>query len=180
MNAMELVRHFSMKPHPEGGFYVETYRSPGIIPASVLPATYTGDRNYSTAILFLLRRGDYSRLHRIRQDEIWHFHLGGALRLVCISPEGKVEERRLGTNVGQGELLQSVVKAGDFFGATPAPEADFALVGCTVAPGFDFADFELGYVDVLERRFPSARACIREFGVVSRTGASDVPTGYTL
>ncbi len=164
MTALELVQHFSMKPHPEGGFYVETYRSTGSIPPSALPAAYAGSRNYATAILFLLRQGEYSHLHRIRQDEIWHFYLGGPLRLACISPEGRVEERLLGMNIVQGQLLQSVVKAGYWFGATPAPGASFALVGCTVAPGFDFADFELGCPAELERQFPPARDCIREFG----------------
>ena len=166
MTALELVRHFAMRPHPEGGFYVETYRSSGIIPGSALPAGYTGSRNYSTAILFLLRQGEYSRLHRIRQDEIWHFHLGGPLRLACIAPDGQSEERLLGMDIRNGQLLQSVVRAGCWFGATPAPGADFALVGCTVAPGFDFADFEMGHAAELEALFPSAHACIREFGVL--------------
>lgn len=164
MTADDLVCHFGMRAHPEGGFYVETYRSEGVIPVSALPSGYAGTRNYATAILFLLRQGDYSRLHRIRQDEIWHFHLGGPLRLVHVTPEGQVEERILGSDVRQGQLLQSVVAAGCWFGATPAPGTEYALVGCTVAPGFDFADFELGDGMELERRFPSARACIREFG----------------
>lgn len=102
MNAPELVRHFGMSPHPEGGFYRETYRSAGSIPAEALPSAFSGARSYSTAILFLLRQGDVSRLHRIRQDELWHFYLGDPLRLVMISPEGRPEEVVLGQDVTRG------------------------------------------------------------------------------
>lgn len=163
MTALELVRHFEMTQHPEGGFYRETYRSDGLIPAKALPPAYAGDRVYSTAILFLLREGEYSHLHRIRQDEIWHFYLGGPLRLIMLDPQGAIQEVTLGQNVIHGEYLQYVVPAGVWFGATPLPGASFSLVGCTVAPGFDFADFELGLRAELESRFPQAQAVIREF-----------------
>ncbi|MEG2140827.1 MAG: cupin domain-containing protein, partial [Bilophila sp.] len=147
----------------EGGFYAETYRSAGTIPHSVLPKEYRGDRAFSTAILFLLRQGEYSHLHRIRQDEIWHFHMGGPLRLVSLSPEGEARETLLGTDLARGQQVQSVVRGGCWFGATPAPGVDFALVGCTVAPGFDFADFEMGERHQLEQTFPAAHTLVREF-----------------
>ena len=163
MTALDLVAHFAMRPHPEGGFYAETYRSTGTLARAVLPEGYSGDRAFSTAIFFLLRQGDYSHLHRIRQDEIWHFHLGGPLRLVSLSPEGEVREILLGTDVLHGQQVQAVVPGGSWFGATPAPGTDFALVGCTVAPGFDFADFEMGERHALEALYPAARPLIREF-----------------
>ena len=163
MNAQELVRHFDMAPHPEGGFYRETYRSAGSIPAEALPA-FSGARSYSTAILFLLRQGEVSRLHRIRQDELWHFYLGDPLRLVMISPEGRQAEVVLGQDVTRGQLLQWAVPAGYWFGETPAPGSAFSLVGCTVAPGFDFADFELGERETLQRLFPDARELVERFG----------------
>lgn len=163
MTAMEIVAHFKMSPHPEGGFYKEIYRSSDIIAQSALPAGYTGDRVFSTSIIFLLRQGEYSHLHRIQQDEIWHFHLGGPLRLVSLSPEAHQHETLLGTDFTQGQHVQSVVPGGYWFGATPAPGVDFTLVGCTVAPGFDFADFEMGDRQWLEQTFPTALQMIREF-----------------
>lgn len=163
MTAMELVSHFNMTPHPEGGFFTETYRSAGTVARSALSGCYPGDRSFSTAILFLLRQGEYSHLHRIRQDEVWHFHMGGPLRLVSLSPEGVEREILLGTDLVRGHAVQAVVPGGSWFGATPAPGTDFALVGCTVAPGFDFADFEMGGRQALEHTFPHVRNLIREF-----------------
>lgn len=162
MDAQELVRRFNMTPHPEGGFYRETYRSAGSIPATALPG-FPGERSYSTAILFLLRQGDVSHLHRIRQDEIWHFYLGGPLRLAMLSPEGVWSEIILGGEVMNGQQLQYAVPAGYWFGATPAEGSAFCLVGCTVAPGFDFADFEMAECGTLESRYPAERSHIREF-----------------
>ena len=168
MDAATLVNHFDLVPHPEGGFYRETYRSAAMLPASLPGSGINGPRNVSTAILFLLRAGEYSHLHRIRQDEIWHFHLGGALRLALISPAGEASEVRIGPDVLAGEQVQFTVPGGFWFGATPAPGVPFTLVGCTVAPGFEFADFELGQRDELLCRFPSAGACVREFTLASQ------------
>lgn len=163
MTAMEIVAHFNMSPHPEGGFFKETYRSPGTLALSALPEHYSGERSFSTAIVYLLRQGEYSHLHRIRQDEVWHFHLGGPLRLVSISPNAELREVLLGTDLACGQRIQCVVPGGCWFGATPAPGVDFSLVGCTVAPGFDFADFELGERRQLEQAFPAAQKLIQEF-----------------
>ena len=162
MDASDLVRHFAMIPHPEGGFYRETYRSPGSIPSGALSG-FSGSRSFSTAILFLLREGELSHLHRIRQDEVWHFYLGGPLRLAMLSPDGDAREVLLGQDVLHGQELQRTVPAGWWFGATPAQGTLFSLVGCTVAPGFDFADFELGERGALEKRFPGAVPLIRAF-----------------
>ena len=95
MDPQKLVEHFSMSPHPEGGFFAETYRSQGAIPADALPG-FGGTRNFSTGILFLLRRGEYSHLHRLKQDEMWHFYLGAPLRLAIVRPDGTAEEILLG------------------------------------------------------------------------------------
>lgn len=164
MNAKILIDHHDLVPHPEGGYYRETYRSAGIIPAGALAPAFGGDRHYSTAILFLLESGDVSRLHRIRSDEIWHFYGGGPLRLAMISPDGRAGEIVLGPDIGAGEHVQYVVPAGVWFGATPAEGSAFSFVGCTVSPGFDFADFEMGDKNVLKTLFPEAWACIAEFG----------------
>lgn len=164
MQARELIERFGLLPHPEGGHYRETYRSGGTIPAAALPPAFGGDRQYSTAIVFLLENGDVSRLHRIRSDEIWHFYGGGPLRLAMISPEGAVREIVLGSDIGAGKHVQTIVPAGVWFGAKPCAGTAFSLVGCTVAPGFDFADFEMGEREALKTAFPEALACMAEFG----------------
>ncbi len=165
MKAQTLIERFGLVAHPEGGYYRESYRSDGLIPQSALPGQFTGDRHYSTAIYFLLEKGQYSHLHRIRSDEIWHFYLGGPLRLAMIHPDGRTEEIILGQDVGAGQRLQYAVPAGVWFGATPCAEADFSFVGCTVAPGFDFADFEMGTKPGLTQAYPDAANWIEEFGL---------------
>jgi hypothetical protein len=160
--AEELIRLYGLIPHPEGGYFRETYRSTGTIPKAVLPAAFGGGRHYSTAILFLLPAGTASRMHRLLSDELWHYHLGGALELSVIHPDGKVETVTLGPDVLAGQKLQHAVRAGCWFGALPAPGAPYCLAGATVAPGFDFADFQLGRFDDLAARFPHARELLQK------------------
>src|SRR6185369_5758090 len=117
-------------------YYRETYRAAGQIQVPGI----AGSRNVSTAIYYLLAAGDRSMLHRIKSDEAWHFYAGDPLLIVSLSPDGTLLETRLGNNVAQGETPQHIVPAGHWFGACPAEGSAFALVGCTVAPGFDFAD----------------------------------------
>lgn len=133
----DLVERYGLEPHPEGGYYTETYR------AGETVETPRGPRAASTAILFLLAGGNKSHLHRIRSDEVWHFYEGGPLLIYELGPDG-VEITRLGQ-----DNPQHVVPAGTWFGARPAPGTRHSLVGCTVAPGFDFADFELAKADAL-------------------------------
>ncbi len=168
MHAETIIRNLELVPHPEGGHYRQTYISHGQIPAAALPLAFVGPRHYSTAILFLLRHGEYSHLHRIRQDEVWHYHLGGPLRLVMISPEGEVSQVLLGPDLDAGQQVQWVVPAGYWFGAVALGE--FTLVGCTVAPGFDFQDFELGRKAGLKAQFPQAAGLIEEFALENSGG----------
>ncbi len=145
MTADQLIKSLRLAPHPEGGFFRETYRAAGTIACNALPTGFGGDRVFSTSIYYLLQAGQVSMLHRIRSDELWHFHMGDALEVIDITPEGVLTTTVLGHDVAAGNTLQSVVPAGRWFGARlarPARDA-FALVGCTVAPGFDFADFEM-------------------------------------
>jgi len=158
-----IIEQYGLQPHPEGGFFTQTYRSQGRIPKAALPAEFAGERNFSTAIVFLLRENDFSALHRLRQDEVWHFYLGGALRLVTISPDGQCSETILGRNGTAGDVVQAVVPAGCWFGAKPAEGAIFSFVGCTVAPGFDFADFELAQRSDLLEGFPDLETVILSF-----------------
>lgn len=156
----DLIELHSLKPHPEGGYFRETYRSAGEIPTEHLPE-HGGARNHSTAIYFLLPEGTKSVLHRIKSDEVWHFYLGGPLTLIQIAPDGTVEEVVLGQDVQAGQKVQHVVPAGYWFGAYPCAGSAYSFVGCTVAPGFDFADFEMGNRDELLKLFPLAGVIIR-------------------
>lgn len=165
LTAQDLVRHFDMQLHPEGGFYKETYRSTGVIYTSSEQEKFAGKneeahRSYCTGIYFLLPQGSQSRLHRIASDEMWHFYLGGSLTIIQISPEGKVEEIRLGNQIQEGEVVQHVVPAGYWFGSFPNPESAYSFVGCTVSPGFDFRDFELADRGQLLAEYPAAREAI--------------------
>lgn len=159
-----LIQHFQLAPHPEGGFFRETYRDRGVIPHNALPKRFAGERNYSTAIYFLLPEGQRSRLHRITADEAWHFYLGDPLVVVEIGPNGTTRETTLGSDVLAGQHVQHVVPAGHWFGAYPATGSRFSLVGCTVAPGFDFADFTMGERAALLQQFPQARDVIERLG----------------
>jgi predicted cupin superfamily sugar epimerase len=151
--ARELIDRLELLPHPEGGYYRETYRSKGVIAQSAL-TDFDGERNFSTAIYFMLTSRSFSALHRIRQDEVWHFYTGSPLHVHVIDANGKYRKNLVGINISNGEVPQLVVKAGDWFGATVAVKNSFALVGCTVAPGFDFRDFEMGTREQLNALFP--------------------------
>lgn len=156
----DLIRILELEPHPEGGFYKQTYRSTGSISQEALPKSYSGSRNFSTCIYFLLTSGNFSAFHRIHQDEIWHFYEGSTLSLHTISPEGNHKRHLVGNNLLAGEHPQVVVPGGHWFAAEITNRDAYALVGCTVAPGFDFQDFELAERDQLAARFPAHRGLI--------------------
>lgn len=155
-----LVEKFSLLPHPEGGFYKEMYRSAESIVQSALPLRFKGDRNFSTAIYFLLEQGNFSAFHRIQSDECWHFYTGQTLHVHVIHPNGDYELIRLGNDILSGEAFQAVVPAGCWFASETAPGGEFSFVGCTVAPGFDFADFELAKGEELSKQFPKIKELI--------------------
>ncbi|MGE5233365.1 MAG: cupin domain-containing protein [Acidobacteriota bacterium] len=148
------IAQLGLRPHPEGGAFVETYRSPDLLARAGLPERFPGPRPASTAILFLLRQGEISHLHRLRSDEVWHFHAGAPLLVHVILPGGELRRHRLGPHPEHGEVFQAAVPHGAWFGAELAGPGEFALVGCTVSPGFDFADFELADRATLLWEFP--------------------------
>jgi predicted cupin superfamily sugar epimerase len=150
----QIIRKLELLPHPEGGYFRETYRSSGAIHPESAGASYNGERNFSTCIYFLLTPESFSALHRIPQDEIWHFYDGSHLHLHMITPDGEYSKTVIGRGIKNGEVPQFVVPGGSWFGATVINKNDFSLVGCTVAPGFDFRDFEMGTREDLVRRFP--------------------------
>jgi predicted cupin superfamily sugar epimerase len=154
------IQSLNLQPHPEGGYFAETYRSAETISESALPERFAGSRSFGTAIYFLLERHNTSALHRIQSDEIWHFYAGGPLEIFVIDTHGALTVIRLGDNSERGEVFQAVVPAGCWFGSKPAVGTDFCLVGCTVAPGFDFADFEMANRAALLTEFPQHGAVI--------------------
>ncbi len=156
-----LVRALKLRPHPEGGFYRETFRSRVVVPRAGLPGRFPGARPAATSILYLLPAGARSAWHRIRSDELWSFHLGGPLRLCEISPPGTPRCTLIGPQVDRRQVLQHVVPAGSWFAAKPAPGTPYTLVGCMVAPGFEFEDFEMARAGALERRYPKLRKLVR-------------------
>ncbi len=150
----EIVKTLNLQPHPEGGYYRETYRSEGSIPKKVLGEPFSGDRNYSTGIYFLITSESFSAFHRINQDEMWHFYDGSSMNLHMISPEGDYKRVRIGKNLSEGEHPQFTVPAGYWFASEVAENDSFSLLGCTVSPGFDFDDFEMPDRAELSKRFP--------------------------
>lgn len=154
------IRTLKLSPHPEGGYFKEVYRSTEVLATSSLPRRYGGRRPFSTSIYFLLKEGEPSRFHRLRSDEVWHFYEGGPLRIHILKRDGRYEAIDLGRDPEAGRMFQTIVKRGSWFGAEVLSGGRFSLIGCTIAPGFDFADFLLGERADLLKRFPRRRALI--------------------
>lgn len=150
---MDLLK---LQPHPEGGYYRETYRSEGCV------ATSEGTRAYSTTIYFLLESGQFSAWHRIRSDEGWHFYQGVPLHVYVLEPGGGLRTILLGNRPENGESFQAIIPRGRWFASRPAEPGGFSLVGCTVSPGFDFADFEMAGAETLIASWPAHSALINE------------------
>lgn len=160
MTADDYIRRLDLQPHPEGGYYRQTYQATDTLPATALPERYSGARAVSTAIYFLLREHDVSHLHCLASDEVWHHYAGAPLLVHVIDTEGQHRAHVLGKDLADGALPQLVVPRGAWFGAELQQPEGFALVGNTVAPGFDFEDFELAERDALRARFPQHAAVI--------------------
>jgi predicted cupin superfamily sugar epimerase len=147
-----LINQYQLLPHPEGGYYKETYRSTEHIPHAALAQHFSGLRSFSTAIYFLLLKDLFSAFHRIKSDECWHFYDGASLHVHVLHLNGNYELIRLGRNSLEGEVYQAIVPAGAWFASESIGE--YSFVGCTVAPGFDFADFELARAASLKADYP--------------------------
>ena len=155
-----MIEGLGLQPHPEGGYYRETFRSEGFIPASGLPESFEGGRHFSTAIYYLLGPGDFSAFHRIRSDETWHFYKGTGLVIHVLKEGGTCERILLGDRPDRGQVFQATVKAGLWFASEPSAPDGFALVGCTVSPGFDFRDFEMADAETLKAGWPAERELV--------------------
>ncbi len=154
------IRKLNLKPHPEGGYYRQTYVADLVLAKEGLPPNFTGPRPASTAIYFLLEGKNFSAFHRLRSDELWHFYTGGALLVHAIEADGRYFTIQLGNDSESGEVLQAVVKAGCWFASEVKNGKGFGVVGCTVAPGFDFEDFDLAEREELAMSYPQHRELI--------------------
>ena len=158
----KIAKKLQLLPHPEGGFYRENYRCNLEIPQNILGKEFSGSRNASTCIYFMLTSDSFSAFHRIKQDEIWHFYRGSTLNLYLISQDGELSIIKIGNDILNNETPQYVVPAGYWFAAEVIEQNAYSLVGCTVAPGFDFADFELAEKEKLCDLFPKHKEVIYE------------------
>jgi uncharacterized protein len=155
------INRLQLATHIEGGAFREIYRSPVLAPLSALPSTFTADRSFCTSIYFLLRHEQFSAFHKIKSDEVWHFYYGDALIVYEIDQQGRLIEHRLGSDPDNNESFQCVINAGNWFAARLVPGGAYALVGCTVSPGFDFTDFELAVQDELLASYPEHEQIIK-------------------
>jgi predicted cupin superfamily sugar epimerase len=158
LSADEVIALLGLAPHPEGGYFAEVFRSS----LGVASGAHLGGRAASTAIYFLLKAGELSALHRVRSDEVWHHYAGDALELHAFA-ETQHTCHRLGRDLSAGERPMAVIAAG-VWQAARVPEGPihgYALVGCTVAPGFDFADFELPSREDMLHRLPAHAEWVR-------------------
>jgi predicted cupin superfamily sugar epimerase len=154
------IGELGLEPHPEGGWFREVYRAKESVPASGLPARYGGPRAFSTSIYFLLASGQVSRLHRLASDEVWHFYAGGPLRFHVFGEDGTYRSFLMGRDPRRRQALQAVLPGGATFGVEVAGRRSYALCACTVAPGFEYADFAFARREDLAARFPGRRALI--------------------
>ena len=155
MTAEEIIVLLKLKPHPkEGGFFSETYRADEMVPPGILPKRYAGPRAFGTCIYYLLTPTTFSAVHRLQSDEIFHFYLGDPVEMLQLHPDGTGEAIVLGHDLGVGMFPQVIVPRGVWQGSRLIPGGKFALLGCTVAPGFDYADYEHGKREELGRLFP--------------------------
>lgn len=160
MTAETWIQQLGLTPHPEGGYFGETYRAVESVAASALPARYLADRTLATAIYFLLKGTQVSKFHRLQSDEIWCYQAGSGLTLHILTPDGTLRQQRLGLDVKRGELPQTVIERGQWFGATVNQPQAYTLVSCIVTPGFEFTDFELATRQTLLEAYPQHQAII--------------------
>ncbi len=155
------IQSLELRPHPEGGYYTETYQSPDWISVAGLPARYTAERVCAKAIYFLLPEGQVSTFHRLKCEEIWCYHLGAPLTVSLIEENGTLRHVILGPHVDEGEQLQVLIPHGVWFGARITTQDAYSLISCITAPGFDFEDFELADRRALLTTYPQHQEIIR-------------------
>jgi len=157
-----LIQRYGLESHPEGGWYKQSYKSNEQIAARALPERFGTSRVFSTAIYFLLEKGNFSAFHRIKSDECWHFYAGDPLLIYIIEQTGELKVISLGSDHESGQSFQYVVPANCWFASRPAPESEYCFVGCTVSPGFEFDDLELADASELSTFYPQHKPIIIE------------------
>jgi predicted cupin superfamily sugar epimerase len=161
LTAQQIIERLKLVPLAiEGGYFRETYRSTVAIPAGALPNTFGGDRHVSTAIHYLLSPDTFSAIHRVKSDEVFHFYAGGAVEMLQLWPDGTGKTLVIGNDLAAGHEPQVVVPRGVWQGCRLARGGQWALMGCTVAPGFEYADYEAGDRGELTAAFPQFAALI--------------------
>ncbi len=148
------INHLQLSRHIEGGSFREIYRSPLTVSRDQLPGGFQSAPSVCTSIYFLLEQNQFSAFHKIPSDEIWHFYFGGTLIIYELDIQGELIEHRLGSDPGKGEVFQTVIRAGNWFASKPAKNTDYSLVGCTVSPGFNFADLKVADRSELILQYP--------------------------
>jgi len=159
LTALELIKYLDLQKHPEGGYFKETYRS--LSSHQLGEDGFPNQRSYATGIYFMLQKNDFSAFHRIKSDEMWHFYIGNPITIYVLTASEGLQEIHLGQDLANGESLQAVVPANAWFASELKVKESFALVGCTVAPGFDFQDFEMAHREDLKKEFPNHTALIQ-------------------
>lgn len=163
VTAAELKSLLKLKPHPrEGGWFVETWRAEETIPADAPTSRHAGARSAGTAIYYLLEPETFSEMHRLASDEVFHFYLGDPVEMLQLWPDGSGRRLVLGSDVKEGMLLQTVVPCGVWQGSRLVTGGQYALLGCTVSPGFDYADYDSGQRESLIAGWPEWRERIEQ------------------
>ncbi len=163
--AIDWINQLELEKHPEGGYFKEVYRSDEHVIKKALPSRYIGDRSFSTSIYFLLKDRDFSCFHRLQTDEIWHFYQGTTLEIFVLHQKEGLSRHLMGQQAGAGEHLQITILRDQWFAARVVEPNSFSLVGCTMAPGFDFHDFELANRKQLISEFPQYSQLIKELTI---------------
>ena len=158
-DAQHWIANLNLEEHPEGGYFVESYKAEKFVN---LPE-YDGPRNACSAIYYLLGGDQFSAFHKLKSDELWHFYAGSSLTLRIIETDGRLTELRLGPDIDNKERFQAVVKAGSWFAASVDNHNSYSLVGCTVSPGFDYSDWELGDMEALAKTYPQHKSIIEKY-----------------
>lgn len=156
------IEKLNLEKHPEGGWFKEVYRSEDVALSEGLPERFNGPRNFSTSIYFLLDKEEISALHRIHSDELWHYYTGTSAIEILSIEKGKLKKQLVGSDFENGEQFQTTIPKNNWFGARLTNQTGFALVGCTVSPGFDFNDFEMADKNLL-KYFPEFKNELASF-----------------
>ncbi len=163
MTANDVIRLLQLTPlELEGGFFRETYRSRWQVPAEFLPGG-SGKRSIGTAIYYMVTPESFSTLHRLPGSEVFHFYLGDPVVMLQLHPDGKAQTVTLGQDIAAGQQLQVLVRGNVWQGCRLAPGGKWALLGTTMSPGFDYADYETGVRDELIAQYPEVAEMIREY-----------------